>query len=109
MRGQHWGGVSKCNEEDAVAPLCRVGSLHKAYLTPEGLKVGRRHGNMVGSASHSEMHNAILFCGRPLNHCSGIGRWSGETRENGQYPTTEEDRRCLQASVQTALESWKQE
>ena len=48
-------------------------------------------------------------CGRPLNHCSGIGRWSGETRENGQYPTTEEDRRCLQASLQTALDSWKQE
>ena len=49
------------------------------------------------------------ICGRPLNHCSGIGSWSGETRENDQYPTTEEDRRCLQASLQTALESWKQE
>ena len=60
MRGQHWGGVSKCNEEDAVAPLCRVGSLHKAYLTPEGLKVGRQHGDVEGGASHSEKHNAIL-------------------------------------------------
>ena len=27
---------------------------------PEGTKVGRHHGNMVGSASHSEMHEAIL-------------------------------------------------
>jgi hypothetical protein len=48
-------------------------------------------------------------CGRPLNHCSGIGRWSGKTREKGLYPTTEEDRRCLQASLQTALDSWRQE
>jgi hypothetical protein len=48
-------------------------------------------------------------CGRPLNYCSGIGRWSGKTRENGQYLTTEEDRRCLQASLQTALDSWRQE
>ncbi len=47
--------------------------------------------------------------GRALNHCSGIGRRSGETRENGKYPTTEEDRRCLQASLQTVLESWRQE
>ena len=40
--------------------LCQVGSSHKAYLTPEGLKVGRHHGDMVGSASHSELHEAIL-------------------------------------------------
>ena len=42
-------------------PLCRVGSSHKAYLTLEGLKVGRHHGDMVGSASHSEEHEAILY------------------------------------------------
>ncbi len=41
-------------------PLCQVGSSHKAYLTPEGLKVRRHHGDMVGSASHSELHKAIL-------------------------------------------------
>ncbi len=41
-------------------PLCWVGSSHKAYSTPEGLKVGRHHGDMVGSASLSEQHKAIL-------------------------------------------------
>ena len=70
-------------------------------LPDSGLKVGRHHADMVGSARHSEC--------RTLNHCSGIGGLSGESRENGQFPTTEEDRRCLQASLQTALESWRQE
>ncbi len=70
-------------------------------LLDSGLKVGRHLGDMVGSASHSDR--------RTLNHCSGIGGLSGETRENSQCPTTEEDRRCLQASLQTALESWRQE
>ena len=59
MRGQHWGGVSWCNER-AVA-LMPVGSPHTSYWTPEGLKVGRYHGYMVGSASHSELHIAILY------------------------------------------------
>ena len=68
----------------------------------------RRHGNVPGGASRSlECLFGQVECGdgRPSNHCSGIGRRSDETRENGQYPTTEEYRRCLQASLQTALES----
>ncbi len=81
-------------------------SLRSGRFTPQslldsGLKVGRHQGDMVGSASHSERLT--------LNHCSGIEGMNGETRENGQCPTTEEDRRCLQASLQTALEFWRQE
>ena len=45
--------------KDPHLPLCRVGSSHKAYLTPEGLKRGRHQGDMVGSASHSELQYAI--------------------------------------------------
>jgi hypothetical protein len=59
MRGQHWGGESWCNEK--CLALMSVGSSHTSYCTPEGLKVGRHHGDMVGSASHSELHNAILY------------------------------------------------
>ena len=44
-----------------------------------------------------------------LNHCSGIIDSSGEMRENGQYVVKHKDRRCLQTSLQTALDSWKQE
>jgi hypothetical protein len=44
-----------------VLALMSVGSSHTSYCTREGLKVGRHHGNMVGSASHSELHNAILY------------------------------------------------
>jgi hypothetical protein len=41
--------------------LCQL--VHLAYPTglQKGLKVGRRHGDMVGSASLSEKHNAILY------------------------------------------------
>jgi hypothetical protein len=59
MRGQHWEGVSQCNEN--ASALMSLGSPHTSYCTLEGLKVGRHHGNMVGSASHSEQHNAILY------------------------------------------------
>jgi hypothetical protein len=38
-----------------------VGLPHTSYCSPEGLKVRRHHGNMVGSASHSEQHKAILY------------------------------------------------
>jgi hypothetical protein len=38
-----------------------VGSPHTSYYTPEGSKVGRPHGNMEGSASHSELLKAILY------------------------------------------------
>ena len=55
--GEEGVGVMKL---DSV-PLMSVGSSHISYCTPEGLKVGRHHGDMVGSASHSEMHNAILY------------------------------------------------
>ena len=44
-----------------AGPLMSVGSSHSSYWTPEGLKVGRHHGDMVGSASHSELHEAILY------------------------------------------------
>ena len=44
-----------------VVTLMSVGSSHTSYSTPEGSKVGRHHGDMVGSASHSEQHNAILY------------------------------------------------
>ncbi|MFM7727069.1 MAG: hypothetical protein ACKO7B_10215, partial [Flavobacteriales bacterium] len=75
-----------------------------------GLKVRRHHDDTVGSTSHSEQHKAILYLWPTLELLQwDRGRRSGETRENGQYPTTEEDRRCLQASLQTALDSWKQE
>ena len=57
--GQHWGGESVCNEK--IQALMSVGSPRTSYSTPEGLKVGRHHGDMVGSASHSELHNAILY------------------------------------------------
>ena len=34
--------------------LMSVGSPHTSYCTPEGSKVGRHHGDVDGSASHSE-------------------------------------------------------
>ena len=40
--------------------LMLAGSPHTSCLTPEGSKVGRPHGNMEGSASHSELLKAIL-------------------------------------------------
>ena len=43
-----------------VLALMPVGSSHLSYWTREGLKVGRHHGDMVGSASYSELHKAIL-------------------------------------------------
>ena len=55
--GEEGVGVMKL---DSV-PLMSVGSSHISYCTIEGLKVGRHHGDMVGSASHSEQHNAILY------------------------------------------------
>ena len=59
MRGQHWEGVSECNENSLA--LMSVGSSHTSDWSLEGLKVGRHHGDMVGSASRSELHNAILY------------------------------------------------
>ena len=59
MRGQYWEGMSLCNETSRCT-LRSVGSSHTSYSTPEGSKVGRHHGDMVGSASHSELHKAIL-------------------------------------------------
>ncbi len=48
--------------KEIECPLCQVGLSHKSYLTTEGLeKVGRHHGDMVGSASHFELHEAILY------------------------------------------------
>ena len=41
--------------------LMSVGSPHTSYWSPEGSKVGRHHGDMVGSASHSELPKAILY------------------------------------------------
>ena len=93
-----------------ILPLCQLVHLTHPTGLPKGLKVGRHHGDMVGSASHSELHNAILDLWPILEPLQWDRvRGNGETRENGQYPTTEEDRRCLQASLQTALESWRQE
>jgi hypothetical protein len=43
-----------------------VGSPYISYWTPEGLKVERHHGDMVGSTSHSELHKAILNLWPPL-------------------------------------------
>ena len=37
-----------------------------------------------------------------LNRCSEMNDYTGETRENGQYPTEEDDRRGLQSTRQTA-------
>jgi hypothetical protein len=47
--------------KNVLRPLCQIGSSHKAYLTPQGVKLGRDHGDMIGNASHSEMHEAILY------------------------------------------------
>ena len=47
-----------CNE--SVVPLMSVGSPHTSYCTPEGSKVGRHHGDVEGSASHSEQHNTTM-------------------------------------------------
>jgi hypothetical protein len=86
--------------------------------TPEGCKkVGAATAMwLVGLVAFSAVERASSeetrrhFVGVPfLKRCSVIERGGGETRENGQYPTEGEDRRCLQASLQTALESWKQE
>jgi hypothetical protein len=41
--------------------LMSVGSLHTSYCSPEGSKSGAHHGDMVGSASHSDKHKAILY------------------------------------------------
>ena len=38
-----------------------AGSLHTSCYTPEGSKVGRPHGDMGGSAIHSELLKAILY------------------------------------------------
>jgi hypothetical protein len=38
-----------------------AGSPHTSCLTPEGSKVVCPHGNIEGSASHSEQPNAILY------------------------------------------------
>ena len=40
--------------------LMLVGSPHISYCTPEGSKVGRHHGDVDGSASHSEQHNITM-------------------------------------------------
>ena len=85
-------------------PLYQDGSSHKAYFTPEVLKVGRYHGDIVFSASHYELHKAILDLWPNLEPL----QWDREMelrKLKSQYPTLEEDRRCLQASLQTALES----
>ena len=37
-----------------------VGSPHTSYCTPERAKVGRHHGDVDGSASHSEQHNTTM-------------------------------------------------
>ena len=61
-----------------------VGSPHTSYYTPEGSKVGRPHGNMEGSASHSEQLNAILYLWPTLEPLQWDRvRRNGETRENG--------------------------
>ena len=48
-----------CNEN--LLALMSVGSPHTSYCTPEGSKVGRHHGDVDGSASHSELLKAILY------------------------------------------------
>jgi hypothetical protein len=45
--------------------IMSVGLLHKSYCSPEGFKVGRHHGDVVDSASHSDKHNAILSVADP--------------------------------------------
>ena len=45
----------------SLLALMSVGSSHISYWSLEGLKVGRHHGDMVGSASQSELHKAILY------------------------------------------------
>ncbi len=72
--------------------------------------IGRRHhGVLVGSACYSEMHNTIHIFGGHLNHCCCLGSLCSETSVNDEYPTTEEDPRFKQASLQTAMESCKLE
>ena len=51
--------------------LMSVGFPHTSYCTPEGSKVGRHHGDVDGSASHSEQYNTTIG-GHLLNHCSEI-------------------------------------
>ncbi len=51
--------MSECSEK--LLALMSVGSSHISYWTPEGLKVGGHHGDMVGSANHSEQHEVILY------------------------------------------------
>jgi hypothetical protein len=51
--------VSRCNEI-GIGPYDSRFVPH-ILLSPEGLKVGRHHGDMVGSASHSEQLKAILY------------------------------------------------
>ena len=43
-----------------VFTLMSVGSPRTSYCTPEGSKVGRHHGDVDGSASHSEQHNTTM-------------------------------------------------
>ena len=47
-------GEERVGAMKMVVALMSVGSSHTSYCTPEGLKVGRHHGDMVGSASHSK-------------------------------------------------------
>ena len=54
-------GEERVGAMKVIVALMSVGSPHTSYCTPEGLKVGRHHGDMVGSASHSELHKAILY------------------------------------------------
>ena len=54
-------GEERVDAMKVVVALMSVGSSHTSYCTREGSKVGRHHGDMVGSASHSELNNAILY------------------------------------------------
>ncbi len=43
-----------------LVALMSVGSPHTSYCTLEGSKVRGHHGNVDGSASHSEQHNTKM-------------------------------------------------
>ncbi len=50
-----------CNEDIILSALMSSRFVPQILLCSEWLKVGRHHGDMVGSASHSEQHKAILY------------------------------------------------
>ncbi len=85
-----------------------AGSPYTSCYTPEGSKGGAPMATMREALVTMKSSISYYICGKTLNHFSGIGRRSGETHENGQYATMREDRRCLQETLQTALDLRRQ-